>query len=223
MHFEPRLFTPEAGGSSADAASDHVPDPTAGLPDELATLAEQLGADAELLAGRYPAPGRRSTAWRWQWVAAVAAASFSAGLTGSALSGRDWGRAGRPEEALPLSADSAAARAAGIANREPRPAELRLAREEDPAMRGKIGGSSPERGLASAGPRTPGGESSSVRGLDEAALLRRQVAAFEQVIERLQAELRDRADQQSRTDALVAELRRELEDLRQRLEARPSP
>jgi hypothetical protein len=222
MHFEPRLFTPEAGGSPAGAASDQVPDVTAGLPDELATLAEQLGADAELLAGRYPAGARRGGAWRWQWVAAVAAVSFSAGLAGSALSSREWGQAGRPDEALPLSVDSAAARAAGVAHREPRPAELRLLREEDPALRGQTGGSSPERGLASAGPRGPG-ETSTVRGLDEAALLRRQVTAFEQVIERLQAELRDRADQQSRTDAVVAELRREIEALRQRLEARPNP
>jgi hypothetical protein len=195
---------------------------TADLPDDLAVLADQLRADAKRLAARYPSPAPHRWGRRWAWVAAVAAVSFSAGLAGSSLAGWGWGRNGRSGNAG-LTPAAGSADGPSVVARRTAPAELRLVREEEPALASQVADSAPKDALATTAARARNAESGATRSLDEAALLRRQVAAFEQVIERLQAELRARADQQSQTDAMVAELRQELAELRRRLEEQPRP
>jgi hypothetical protein len=206
MQFEPRLFT-------AEQARPAGPEPrlTAELPDELAALAEQLQDDSARLAERYPPPRTRARSRRWAWAAAVAATSFTTGVGAAAW----WtSRPSARQLATDAKAEAVASTTAPADGNTTAPA-LEVVRFEEPSLeaaRAQAVGS-----LVGAGPQTlPRPGRLPVR--DEAALLRRQVAAFELVIERLQGELRERADQQSQTDVVVAELRREIEELRSRLD-----
>jgi hypothetical protein len=210
MQFEPRLFSPEPA-----AANPNSPALTTDLPDELAALAEQLQDDAGRLAAQYASTAAPRTAGRRRaWVAAVAAVSFCTGLAGGAWSA--W-TPSAGERVVGSDAGRRQTRSLGPALSAPA-RDLRVVREQEGPLSGAASAAS---AFVSAGPKAlPRAQRPLVR--DEAALLRRQVAAFEQVIERLQAELRERADQQSHTNATVAELRREIAELRGRLESQPT-
>lgn len=206
MQFEPRLFTAEPLPPAAE------PRLTADLPDELAALAEQLQDDSARLAERYPPPRPHARSRHWAWAAAVAAVSFTTGVGAVAW----WtSRPGAERFATGAKPEAGASTTTPADDGQPPPPALKVVRFEEPSLeasRTQATGS-----LVGAGLRTlPRPGRLPVR--DEAALLRRQVTAFELVIERLQSELRERADQQSQTDAVVAELRREIEELRSRLD-----
>ncbi|MFO0898490.1 MAG: hypothetical protein U0836_13800 [Pirellulales bacterium] len=206
MQFEPRLFTAEPLPSAG-------PEPrlTADLPDELAAIAEQLQDDSARLAERYPPPRPRARSRRWAWAAAVAAASFTTGVGAAAW----WTSRSSARQLATDAKTEAVASATALADGRPLASPLKVVRSEEPSL--EASRTQATDSLVGAGPRTlPRPSRLPMR--DEAALLRRQVAAFELVIERLQSELRERADQQSQTDAVVAELRREIEELRQRLD-----
>jgi len=211
MQFEPRLFSPEP--TAADATTPSTGDDlTADLPDDFALLAEQLRDDAAFLAERFPAKAVGAPKRRRRWIAAAAAALVATGL-GWAV----WRMGVARQAGAPPAGDMATAvqsTAPTLADRS----GLQVVREEEPALVGR-----PQLPISNnmvgvvpkALPRTR------IPSRDEATLLRRQVVAFEQVIERLQSELRARADQQTQTDATIAELRREIAELRSRLDAQP--
>ena len=211
MQFEPRLFSPEATAprDSAPSASDDL---TAGLPGDFALLAEQLRDDAAFLAERFPAKVAVAPKRRRRWIAAAAA-----GLVATGIGWAAW-RMGGARNAVAPAAGNVAAVAESAAANLGAPTGLRIVREEEPALAGRtqrVVSNNLVGVVPSALPRTR------VPSRDEAALLRRQVVAFEQVIDRLQNELRARADQQTQTDATIDELRREIAELRSRLDAQP--
>jgi hypothetical protein len=210
MQFEPRLFSPEPTAPDAPSPSASN-DLTAGLPGDLALLAEQLHDDAAFLAERFPARAAAAPQRRRKWLAAAAAALLATGLGWTA-----WKVGGSQ------SADAAVGNIVTV----PQPAAsnlgehagLPIVREEEPALVGRLQ-REVSSNLVGVVPKPLPRTRNPAR--DEAALLRRQVVAFEQVIERLQNELRARADQQTQTDATIAELRREIAELRSRLDAQP--
>jgi hypothetical protein len=91
MRFEPRLIRPEE------------PDDSLELPADLAELAEQLSADADYLAERYPAhTGAQPATSVDRGRRVVRAAAIAVLLTGIGLwGGRLWWSAGRPSRPAP--------------------------------------------------------------------------------------------------------------------------
>ncbi len=100
MRFEPRLIRPEEPDDSLD------------LPADLAELAEQLSADADFLAQRYPAHGHPQPAAGVdrgrRLVRAVAVAVLLAGI--GLWGGRLWRSVDRPAVDAAIAADDSQAR-----------------------------------------------------------------------------------------------------------------
>jgi hypothetical protein len=202
------------------------------LPADLAALADQLSDDAARLAARYPAgecrpagpvarPGGRQpraarplrTHLRWA-LAATILAGFSAGLA--------WriARLDTPRAAPPADANLVAGGPAPTAHRSATP---RIGVVEAPPASNPPGADA-RSALLSSGPDGAVGIAPAAGRLprDEAALLRVQIDAFAQVIERLQAELARRDELQRQTNASLQSLTAEVARLRGELDARPA-
>lgn len=200
------------------------------LPPDLAALAEQLSDDSARLAARYPAGARRAAdyvtqsthrpeiAWRRvhvRWaIAAAVLAVVSAGLA--------WriARFDAPVAARPVQvADDA-----GVATDATPPATAVVSGREQPVVVDTP--SAADRADARAAllavepsaTNQPPAAAAARLPRDEAALLRVQIDAFAQVIERLQAELARRDELQRQTNESLQTLTAEVARLRKELD-----